>query len=700
MANSEIMIKRMKDNFVLITNDPDIKLFVADCDKDTLWNLYLDSFPEGTNPIYRVRREYDCSCCRSFIKTIGSVVYIDDDYEIHSIFDFNVDDDTFQPVMDALDHYVKSCPIKSQFFSKEDHAGYRLSHELNKETGTVIEYKHLYLDIPSKFVFKKTFDVKTLETAIGNSVANHDVFKRSLEEISLDAIETVLELIDSNTLYKGSEWEGVLLGFKIFKEKYDVLPEEKKDVFCWKHSAAAGPVHTRIKNHSIGVLLTNITDGMNLDEAVRKYEAIVAPSNYKRPKPIFTKKMLEQAENAVRELGYYDSLERRFATLDDIRINNIFFSNKDAGRRMSGGSIFDEMKESVDIVDPRKFSKVDSIGIDKFISDVLPHANEVEVLFENRLSKNLVSLIAPVNPESKSMFKWNNSFSWAYTGNITDSDIRENVKKAGGKVDGFMRFSIQWNDEGNNNWDQNDLDAHCIERLRHIWGYGDGDHIMFNHLKSYSTEGELDVDIIHPNQGTPAVENIVYVDKRNVRTGEYEFFVHCYSNRGGTSGFRAELEVNGDIYNFDYRQPIRNNEVIKVATVTANTANDTYEVKTHIDNNRSSKEIWGIKTNKFIPVTVIMNSPNYWDNQIGIGNKHYMFMLKGCVNPEKPNGFYNEFLRNELNPNRKVFEALGSRMAVRDTSDQLSGLGFSSTKRNELTVKVRGSIERVLKVIF
>lgn len=519
-----------------------------------------------------------------------------------------------------------------------------------------------------------------------------NVFKRSLDEISMDALETVLELINSNTLYKGEEWKSILMEFKRYKKEYEKLnSDEDRDLYAWENSVKAGIAIGRIRNHSIGTLLVNVSNEMDLDTAVKKYEQIVAPTNYKRPKAIFTKKMLEDAKKTISELGYMDSLNRRFATLDDITVNNILFSNKDAAKRISDSSdIFGELEKQA-VVNPRKFSRVEEITANDFIKNVLPSAKEVEVLVENKHSNNFVSLIAPCNKDSKSMFKWNNGLSWAYSGNITDSDMKQNVKAAGGNVDGVLRFSIQWNEDGRDNCD---LDAHCIEPNRN--------EIYFSNCRKPSLSsmtGQLDVDIIHPN-GKVAVENITWSDKSKMKPGVYKFFVNQYSG-SARNGFRAEIEFNGEIYSFDYSNSMRTGQDVYVADVILDT-NGEFTIKEKISGNSkiSSKTVWGISTNEFTPVSVVCYSPNYFDEQDGIGHRHLFFMLNGCKNDEEPNGYYNEFLKSELEKHKRVFEALGSKCHVEDSEDQLSGIGFSMTKRAELVVKVKGATERILKIKF
>lgn len=658
------------------------KLYEVDLNKDELWNVYLDSFPSGTNEIFRERREYDCSCCRQFIKGLGNVVAIKNNVVL-SIWDINTECNTFKPVVEALSTYVHSHVINDIYVSKFKNIGTDKNFE--NTPSKVYEWDHLYIELPERFVdrsYKSIGDIK------GGYRDARNVFKRSLDEISEESIAVVLELINQKSLYKGEEWKNILTEFLKYKRCYMLLNDESdRGIFAWEQSIKAGSVIGKIRNHSIGTLLIDISEGIDLDQAVRKYEKIVAPTNYKRPKAVYTQKMLDDAKKTIMELGYMDSLPRRHATLDDITVNNILFVNKDTAKKMGELDIFEQMSKGIG-VNSKKLSKVEDVTIDDFIKNILPTSKEIELLLENKHSNNFMSLIAPVNKDAESMMKWNNNFGWAYTGNIADSNMKENVKNAGGKVDGVLRFSIQWNDV---EYDNNDLDAHCVEPC--------GNHIYFSNKSNRRTSGRLDVDIMNPSRDKAAVENITWSDINIMEEGVYKLFVKNFSRRLGTSGFRAEVEFNGEIHSFNYNKALRDSEIVQVAEVYYD-KNTGFKIKEMMSSSVSNKEIWNLTTNQFIPVSMIMNSPNYWDEQEGIGHKHFFFILNDCKNDETVNGFYNEYLKNELSPHRKVFEALGTKMSVGYSEDQLSGLGFSSTKRNEIIAKVKGSYERIIKIKF
>ena len=140
--------KQLQDHFEEMTKDAP-KLFEVAVDKDELWNLYLDSFPEGTNKIYRERREYDCSCCRHFIKSIGNAVIIKNN-QVHTIWEFQTGSSTFQPVVEALDRYIKAHAVSGVYVSKLKAIG--TDHNGEEVDGKIIVYEHISLILPDKFV--------------------------------------------------------------------------------------------------------------------------------------------------------------------------------------------------------------------------------------------------------------------------------------------------------------------------------------------------------------------------------------------------------------------------------------------------------------------------------------------------------------------------------------------------------------------
>lgn len=659
-------------------------LYVTAIDKDKLYDLYLSSFPPGTNNLYIERTEHDCSVCKQFIRTFGGVVAISAN-KLVSVWDVDGLDSTYAPVATALSAYVKSAAIADQFVHTESKIGIA-SNVAQLKNGDVHTWTHLHAELPARFVVNRGCSVGA---SIGELRDRKNVFMRSLIELTADSIETVLDLISQNSLYRGEESKPLLRSFLENHQLFSALPNDERDLFCWDMAAKLSPAIAKIRNSSIGTLLIDLSEGVDLDIAVRKFEAVVAPANYKRPKAIFSQRMLDEAQRKAIGLGLLDSLPRRFATVEDIKVNNILFANTDIMRQVSEPNVFEQMRDSIP-ANPRQFHGVEEVSIDKFVSEILPRLTSLEILLENRHESNLVSVVAPVNAAAPSMFKWDNAFSWAYSGNITDS-MKQRVKAEGGNVDGVLRFSIQWNEDGDN---QNDFDAHCREP--------NGNLIYYPNTRVVQrSSGVLDVDIINPLDKI-AVENITYSDLSRMPEGVYSMMVNTFGDRGGRSGFRAEIEFDGEIHSFDYNKPTRTGETVEVARVTYSKANG-LSIKRSLDSSLSvsSKTLWGKSTNQFHPVTAMMLSPNYWDEQQGNGNKHFLFLLDGCINDESPNGFFNEFLRNDLMAHKRVFEALGGKMQVTSNNPkQLSGLGFSSTQRNSAIAKVTGHVERTIKITF
>lgn len=683
------------------------QLFCTTVDKDVLWNTYLSSFPSGADPIFRERTVHSCACCRQFIRTLGNVVAIIDG-ELVSIWDTGNDlagEPEYQIVADKMSALVSSVPIDNLFLHTEKTVGTDKSFEQLVEG--VKTWEHFFAHIPHG---KTNTDRKFVCTEIqigprqSEARSTHDVFLRSLKEITPDSIETVLELIAQNSIYRGAEHKFAVDSFKAVKIEFDklvdnlwALPLRSKhnkaklarlqDVFAWDRFASVPVSVSKIRSTAIGTLLTDLSEGKPLEAAVGAFEFKVAPQNYKRTTALVTPAMINKARKEVESLGLTSALERRYAKLPDVSAANVLFADRSAKKRMAN-NVFDDLKEGIagTQVNTKSLDKVEAITIEKFLKDVLPKATSLDLLVENRHTSNLVSLIAPVDPTANKLFKWDNLFSWDYNGGYADA-IKERVKQAGGNVTGDLCCRLSWS-----NYD--DLDLHMLE-------YDDNHRIWFRNKGQPSPSGGmLDVDM-NAGSGTTRepVENIYYAKAANMRQGRYELVVNNFHTRESKDvGFEVQIDFKGTVYNFAYPKVLREKEFVTVADMRYTHAGG-LEIISSLPMSTTSKKVWNINTGVYHKVNVMMLSPNYWDGQ-GTGNQHYFFMLNECRNDGQARGFFNENLNSKLDPHRKVLEMVGAKMQTEESDDQLSGLGFSSTVRNHVFIRVNGAFSRVLKVTF
>jgi len=667
MSNFKPFAVAIRKRFGEMAAEP---LFEVAADRDAIWETYLNSFPAGTNLIFRQRTEHDCSCCKAFIRNTGGVVAIQNG-ALSSIWDVMAVPEPYQTVADAMSAYVKSLAIRDVFLTPFNVHGTAISREMMG--GFVHEWNHFSVDIPRLFVIAKA----KLDERRGELRTTHAVLLRGLTELQPGAVATALGLIQSKAIYRGEEFLRAVAEFHALQERFLAIPDQKgRELLAW--TMIANPA-ARFRNTVIGTLVQDLSDGVDLDRAVRSYETKVAPANYKRPTALISAAMVKCAMKTIQELGLEAALERRHARLSDVSVNSVLFVDNAIRGHMKGG-IEDLLMQEVK---PAKFDpeKAEEISVEDFMANVLPKTKQVQLYLDNSLLGNFVSMTAPVHEGSASLFRWSNDFAWSYDGNVADS-IKDKIKRAGGTVEGVaMRVSLAW-------FNYDDLDIHCIEPSG-------------NHISYANKSNVLDVDMnAGGGNSRQAVENMRWLHAP--RDGVYQFYVNNYAKRESVDvGFVIEIESAKGLETLRYEKAVPDRANQQVANIVVNHGQiERIDVAPGMIAGSISQDQWGLKTLALVRVNSIVLSPNHWDGNAA-GNKHWFFILDGCRNPLPTRGIYNEFLHPQLEKHRKVFEVLGDKTKCPVAIEQLSGVGFSSTWKNKVTVVAMGpNLNKAYNIVF
>lgn len=647
------------DRFAAMSKHELYRTAVSDSALIDLFERYLAAFPEGTNPMFRERTEHDCSTCKQFVRRLGGLVILVNGrrstvWEIYPNLP-----EPYRTVAKTMDALVRQSAITTVFRTKERNHGCAHNHDPK----TTRKYVHFH---------GKTADrhfSQTPDTARSAKDSIFQVMGRGLSELKPAHLDEVLDLIQSNGLYRGEEFKPQLEGFRKLKQAFDgrdLTADPAGDLFVWEN---LGHCNAEFRNTVIGTLLVDLAEGREFEEAVRAFEKKVAPDSYKRPTSVITQKMVEDAVQTLTDEGLHGALARRYARLTDVSVTDVLFVDNDVRGKMKNG-VAALLEGSVRKATPDLKHAV-TMPADEFVKNVLPGTRTLDVFVENRHVGNFVSLTGSDDPTR--LFKWDNVFAWSYDGDLTDS-VKQRVKSAGGKIDCKMRVSLSW-------YNYDDLDLHAVTPGGH--------HVYFANKMSI-----LDVDM---NAGgrhvRNAVENLAF---NSLRDGVYKIYVHQFSRRETVDyGFAIEVEFGGQLYQHSYAKAMANKEDVPCFNLHVKNG-ELVKVETTLTGGSASQEKWGVKTETLVPVASLMYSPNHW-GESKVGARHLIFALQGCKNPEPTRGFYNEFLGAGLERHRKVFEVLASKTKCPHSDEQVSGVGFTAARGDSVTVVVDGKRAHTLQ---
>lgn len=652
---------------------------------DEVYDAYLAAFPEGTNPIFRERTEHDCNCCKNFIRRAGNILFFDESGKVETLWE--VEAESFYAVVaDALNKLVKANAVFGDFFyiNQSD------SHEIGSTPSmdshdTSITWNHFHYNFaanaPEYIVDGPTRSARTAAiTTMQYIVDNWDTI----------SVRTIAELVNSNTLYRGEDYKAIINDVLRLSDNVGQF----NDMFVMLHAAVTKAPVCRAKNSSIGQLVDKYIETGDLEASVSFYENMVAPANYKRTKAIATPRMIQEAKRKVEELGLTDSFNRRLATMRDIPLEHVLYTSS-PNKTAALADPFDALINGVTAkVDPQSLKGVKEISLDEFLSTVVPSGNQLELLVTSDMSDRLITLTTAENPDAPKLFNWDNPVAWAYTGDLADTSIREKVKKAGGKVDAPVRVSLAWHD-------YDDLDLHVELSVN-----GSPRNKVFFGNRRVTLDGvlaELDVDMnINPVTKEP-VENVyIKYDHTPPEEMKLHIYVNNFSRRSANQAFEVEVETAEGLYTLSYDGSIHDGSTIVVATV--NMVNGKIAsigpTSNTIRMGSAPRNVGGIGSNKFYPINIITESPNYWLGSSS-GIRHIMFLLEGVKTEEPVRAYFNEFLRPELQAHRKVFEMLGTATFIETANkDQVTGFGFNKQQSGTVFIRATGNTQRIYKVLI
>lgn len=715
------------------------RLFKVNVSGEVLWDTYLSNLKSD---VFRhpQSNEDNCNNDRHFIMTYGNVVAVDPTtYQIVSLWPELDEKERYYKAFKEMDRLCKEATIESIF--KVNFEDLSIYSDDNKKSNLDL-FRIGYQDVikthtkadKSLNVYEEGKEHPTLKTVAYNVVNNIDKYNKPIvgtTTIDYDTVKcelnktytfsffnasihrkhVVFNTTDALRLSQSNDHVSMTrtnLGFEI--SHIDMVIEALNSNRMWnnetryikalnnlKELIISNPTENAIwlksdfvsgtmDSSNIREALKSLKEGEDFDTVIREWNKRTDPSKYKITEE---RELSEREANAAQkflvENGYDQLIQSRvFASVKDIVPEFIEYSRQSNGT-VKATSLFDVVKTTKGTIDPKQFDKAKEISMEDFMS-LTQSAKSFEVLFENRLISNLVTLVTSDKKSDKNLFSWSNPVSWTYKDNAAGkSRFTELVKSYNAKTDVPFRATLVWSGDGK---DDSDLDLH----LTAIDAKGYKDRCYYGHRTS-ECGAQLDVDIRTPLtecKGKQAIENIVY-EKMPNNIQRLELYVNGFRVHSSNKGFEFELVTEKGVTSYSYTKKVGHQENVNVATIHLDNGKVT-SIEHHLDPigfsvSDKPTTVWGLDTMQFHPCTLVCPSPNHWgDNDKGV--LHWFFILDGCKSDEPIRPYHAAQLNGELRDYKRFLEELGKKYSIPASDYQLAGVGFNSTDSDYLIAKV------------
>lgn len=358
----------------------------------SLFEVYLDSLPPAR------RQHYNCNHCRRFVEKYGGLVHIDADGRKHTLlWGANDDPDFFVPATAELSRLVLKSRIDGVFLSSEETWG--TPSNVAGHSSKYVGVRWTHLSGTNLKPFKHA--LLTAEQVMAEKREDHTVLCRGLAEFNLDAIQEAVRVLEADALPRSEKALEIARWFLGLKE---LKKGPSWNALVWRAVATAPPGFCHVKNTVLGTLLADIAAGLGYDACLRRWKDKVHPLQYQRPTTLKVGN-LEAAERLVEKLGVARSLERRWATLDDVTSIWRPKEQVEEEEEVKPGGVFGHLKAKAGQPPVQRLAlPAKTLTWVRFLAEVLPSASRIEVKLPSR--GGYYGLTAALHTDAPPILQW------------------------------------------------------------------------------------------------------------------------------------------------------------------------------------------------------------------------------------------------------------------------------------------------------
>lgn len=357
---------------------------------DNLYDIFLEHLPA------EARQHYNCRTCRHFVNRYGGLVTIDEEGYIHPVMWRGFIPEFFNESCYQIRRAILNSKVTGVFLTSEKRLGVA-------KTGV---WNHMCVDVNKNRLHRNL--ITNEFQAMAQKKQDFEMLLNAILKYDLKTIETAVNLLRSDTLYRSEKVLGIAEWFLDVKTNLENLKGKQRTNYIWKKSATAPAGFCHVSSSMIGTLLDDIEYGLGIEAVKNRFASKMNPLQYQRPQVAPAAQNVARAEEIVAKLGIANSLKRRFARLDEL--NLLWKPHEEKSKTKLGTGVFSGIKTKEETRAKKTSNLVANGGTmtwDKFQRTVLPNATKIEMNVRYN-SDSFSAMVTAEDPSAPPIIQWDN----------------------------------------------------------------------------------------------------------------------------------------------------------------------------------------------------------------------------------------------------------------------------------------------------